>query len=308
MTFRRISGILLLLLGALCSVHPAYWTTQASSGDAELNLLSFNIRYGSAKDGTNSWMLRKGFVVQLIKDTGAGIVGLQEALRFQIDEIRSSLSSFDEVGVGRDDGDIEGEYSALIYDTTRFRVEDQSTFWYSDTPEIPGSKNWGNTITRICTWARFRDLRAGNEFYVYNTHFDHRSQPSRERSAVLLQERIASRQTKDPVIVMGDFNAGENNPAIRFLTRGTAIQVEEGSITPTLILFDTFRRIHPGAKVVGTFNGFEGRSDGEKIDYILASPDVEVLDAGIRRDHFGGRYPSDHFAVSAIVRLVQGAN
>jgi endonuclease/exonuclease/phosphatase family metal-dependent hydrolase len=96
-------------------------------------------------------------------------------------------------------------------------VLDSGTFWFSDTPEQPGSKTWGNDITRICTWARFRDATGGT-LYVFNVHLDHESQPSRERSVQLLATRIRGRAAPgDPVLVTGDFNADEQNPAIRWL-------------------------------------------------------------------------------------------
>lgn len=307
MKSRRIPSLLIILFSLLFPVQAASSTLPEEDREAEIRVLSFNIRYGSANDGFDSWQFRRGFVIQLIKDSRAGIIGLQEALRFQIDEIHEGLENYGEVGVGRDDGVTAGEYSALLYDRQKFELRDEGTFWYSDTPEQPGSKDWGNTITRICTWARFLELASSCEFYVFNTHFDHRSQPSRERSALLLQERIVSREVSSPVIVTGDFNSGESNPAILFLTQEAPLEIEEGLVRSKLRLQDSFRKTHPGAQQVGTFNGFEGRSDGEKIDYILVSPDVQVIEAEIERNRYGGRYPSDHFPVSAVLRVCEGS-
>ena len=125
------------------------------------------------------------------------------------------------VGVGRDDGRARGEFSAILFRRDRFRVADSGTFWFSDTPAVPGSKSWGNSITRIATWARLID-RDGTGFYHFNLHLDHLSQPSRERSTELLLQRIAARAVPtEPVVVTGDFNVGEGNPALRKLL-GTA--------------------------------------------------------------------------------------
>ena len=126
-------------------------------------------------------------------------------------------------------------------------------------------------------------------FYVYNVHWDHRAQQSRERSADLLVERIAARaHPSDPVLVTGDFNAGESNPAFRHL-------IEHG-------FADSFRAVHPDARQVGTFNDFQGLTDGDKIDAILTSPGWTVIDAAIIRTSADGRLPSDHFPVEAVVQ------
>jgi endonuclease/exonuclease/phosphatase family metal-dependent hydrolase len=200
------------------------------------------------------------------------------------------------VGVGRDDGAEKGEYSAILFRKDRFHVAEAGTFWFSDTPSVVASKSWGNNITRICSWARFID-RDGRGLYHYNLHLDHQSQPSRERSTVLLRGRIDTRSVPDPVIVTGDFNVGEANPALATLTQAA------GAGRPPLV--DTFRVLHPDAKDAGTFSGFKFGSHGtDKIDYVLVAPGTEVMAAEIVRASRGNRYPSDHFPVTARVRLI----
>jgi endonuclease/exonuclease/phosphatase family metal-dependent hydrolase len=261
-----------------------------------LTVMSFNIRYGTANDGDNHWKLRRELVFDVMREANADLVGLQEALDGQIQELLQALPQYSVVGVGRDDGRTHGEYAAILYRRDRFRVADAGTFWFSDTPEVVASKSWGNTITRICTWARFVD-RDGRAFWHYNVHFDHQSQPSRERSAALLAERIAARRvTSEPAIVTGDFNVGEDNPAIRRLTAP-----HDGA--PALYV-DTFRVRHPDERTVGTFSGFKfGQTGGDKIDYVLVPPGTQVIDAAIIRTSRGDRYPSDHFPVIARVIL-----
>jgi endonuclease/exonuclease/phosphatase family metal-dependent hydrolase len=118
---------------------------------------------------------------------------------------------------------------------------------------------------------------------------DHVSQPAREKSVVLLLDRIARRSPALPVVVTGDFNTGEASPA---------------TLTMTLQLRDSFRIVHPGATEVGTANQFkQGMTGGEKIDYIFVQPGAEVLSADIIRSATDGRYPSDHFPVTARIRL-----
>ncbi len=264
----------------------------AAAAQAPLRVLTFNIRYGTANDGAHAWPNRRPAVIATIRDYTPHLLGLQEALRFQLDEIRAGVPRYREIGVGRDDGMAKGEYSALLVDTTRFAVLTSGTFWYSDTPDVPGSKHWGNNITRITTWARVMDRATGDTLRVYNLHWDHESQPSRERSAQMLLERLTrDGSPTDGVIVMGDFNSDEQNPAFRALTAGAAAPLR-----------DTFRAMHPNAVAVGTFNSFRGDSTLGKIDAILVNQRLVPMGAGIDRRRFGELWASDHFAVWAAVR------
>lgn len=276
------------LLAVVCSLP----THSLAQGPREpLTVMSFNIRYGTAKDGDNEWTRRKAMLFDVVREQDADIVGLQEALDFQIDEITTAVPAYAAIGVGRDDGRAKGEFAAILFRKGRFRVAEAGTFWFSDTPAVPGSKHWGNNITRICTWTRLID-RDGRGFYAFNVHLDHQSQPSRERSTALLRERIDARAVAtDPVVVSGDFNVGESNPAIALL-RGP--------------LVDTFRVLHAEEKTVGTFTAFKfGNTEGQKIDYILVQPETEVLQADIVRFSRDDRYPSDHFPVTARIRFVE---
>jgi len=268
----------------------------AGAGALELRVMSFNIRYGSANDGENRWPNRKEMAFDVIRKQGSDVVGLQEALRFQIDEIRKALPAYGEIGVAREDGRIDGEYSAILYRTDRFGVAEAGTFWLSDTPEVAGSSHWGNACVRICTWARLIENDSGKAFYIFNTHLDHRSQPSREKSAALIARRIASRNHKDPFVLTGDFNAGEDNPVVKYLTG-------KGAVETPVVLVDTFRVLHPDVKDVRTGHSFRGGRKGNKIDYVLATPSAEVLEAEILYDNIDGRYPSDHYPVTARLRL-----
>lgn len=279
---KRVAGLLLWAALAI----PA-----GLMGQAPIRVVSFNIRYGTANDGAHRWEVRREAVVATIADHAPHLLGVQEALRFQLDELAAALPGYRELGVGRDDGREKGEYAALLVDTARFAVLEWGTFWLSDTPEVPGSMHWGNRITRLTTWARVAD-RAGNDtLRVFNLHWDHESQPSRERSAALLLERLASVPEREAVIVMGDFNSDESNRAYRQLTGETGR------------LRDTFRSMHPAATMVGTFNAFRGDSTGGKIDAVLVGPRWETVAAGIDRSLWSGVLASDHYAVWAYIVL-----
>lgn len=258
-----------------------------------VSVMSFNIRYGTAPDGEDSWDRRRDLVFDVLRQANPDFVGLQEALDFQIDQILAAIPGYTAVGVGRDDGAREGEHSSILFRDNRWQVDVSGTFWLSDTPDIPGSRSWGNRIPRIVTWGRFVERSTGDSLWIFNTHFDHQSQPSRERSAELLARRIDLREPRDPVIVTGDLNAGEDNPAVLHLL---------GALQQTPRLVDTFRVLHRAARDVGTFHGFKGGSGGTKIDYVLVEPGIRVLEAAILRNDRQGRYPSDHYPV--IARLV----
>ena len=276
----------------------------AAANGLEVKIMTFNIRYGSAKDGENQWKNRREMVFDVIRKQRSDVIGLQEALRFQIDEIRQAVPMYAEIGVAREDGKINGEYSAILYRADRFGVGEAGTFWLSDTPEVPGSNTWGAACVRICTWARLVENSSGKAFYAFNLHMDHVSQPAREKSAVLLTGRIAGRHLPEPFVLTGDFNTGETNPVIAYLKGQSALAGTDGvSAKSPIPLVDTFRLLHPDAKDVRTAHDFKGMRQGNKIDYVFVQPGVKVLEAEILYDNVDGRYPSDHFPVIGRVVL-----
>ncbi|MFT7669694.1 MAG: endonuclease/exonuclease/phosphatase family metal-dependent hydrolase [Planctomycetota bacterium] len=269
-----------------CAVTPLVPEEQGPQSPA-LAVASFNIRYGTASDGENHWEKRKANVVATIRSADPGLLGIQEALGFQVDYLKAELSNYQVVGVGRGGSD-KGEYSCLMIDTERFQVLRSDTFWLSDEPEQVGSKGWDAALPRICTWAVLLDKTNGREFLWMNSHFDHRGKLARERSAALIHSRMQTIADL-PTIITGDFNAGEDSAALKSLKGDT--------------MLDSYRVLYPGDTLVGTFNGFQGSSDGSKIDYILVSPHWRVLSASIDRRVFEGRTPSDHYPVRAELKL-----
>jgi endonuclease/exonuclease/phosphatase family metal-dependent hydrolase len=307
--FSRAVFLGLWILLSLCLPH-AIASADSKSSEAkalEVRVMSFNIRYGTAKDGENHWINRTKMVFDVLRNHRPDVVGLQEALGFQIEQIRKAVGGYGLIGVAREDGANDGEYSAIIYRLDRFKVDESGTFWFSDTPEVPGSSHWGNACVRICSWARFIEKKSGRAFYVFNLHLDHVSQPSREKSAVLLSQRLLNRKHEEPFIVTGDFNTGENNPVILYLKGKAALSKSTGKQFKNPVpMVDTFRVLHSDAKDVGTFNGFKGNRKGGKIDYIFTLPGVKVLEASILYDNVDGKFPSDHFPVWATLRFAAG--
>ena len=254
-----------------------------------LEVMTFNIRYDTASDGADRWDLRKDQVAGVIASRRPDVVGLQEAKHHQLQWLLGALPEYASVGVGRDDGQTAGEYAAILYRRERFAVTQSGTFWLSPTPEVPGSKGWGASLPRICTWARLVESATGQAFYHFNTHLDHLSEPARENGLALIAQRIAERDPADPAVLTGDFNAEETSRAL-------AVLLSDGSPVPV----DAYRTVHPEESAAGTFHGFSGHPS-ERIDYVLLSPEWQVRSAEIVRDSRSGRYPSDHFPVYATV-------
>lgn len=294
-----LPSALLLALAVLvagCAGHlesdrgAAAETAAGAAEPVELRVMTFNIRYGTAADGADAWDRRRALSIETIRSYDPAVLGVQEALRFQLDEIGAAFPGMAEVGVGRDDGAEAGEYSAILYDGSRFALREHGTYWLSDTPDVAGSMTWGNRYPRLATWALLHDSAADLTFYVLNTHWDHESQNARERSAAQVVDWLAANVGDGPVVVMGDFNAGEGNPAFRALLDASDRGVR---------LRDSFRDVYPDAGGVGTYHAFTGDRTGEKIDAVLVSPAWTVVDAAIVGTSRAGRYPSDHFPVTA---------
>lgn len=256
-----------------------------------LKAMTFNVRLASAADGDHVWAKRSDLALKVIEDEDPAVLGVQEAQRVQMDFLAKRLPDYVSVGVGRE-ADGGGEFSALFFKRKRFDLSDAGTFWLSDTPTVPGSRSWGNNLPRIATWARLFDRKSGDRIVVINTHWDHESQPARLNSGRLMAERSREWiEAGDPVIAMGDFNAAPKNPAIVTL-------LEEGGP-----LRDSFFVAHPKEKEISTFNGFGRTKNSPKIDAILVSPQWEVEKAEIVRTRDGDRFPSDHYPVTATLRL-----
>jgi endonuclease/exonuclease/phosphatase family metal-dependent hydrolase len=73
----------------------------------ELKVMTFNIRYGSADDGNNSWKYRKQILFEVIRDFNPDLMGMQEVLKFQLDELLEVMPAYSSIGVGREDGKTE---------------------------------------------------------------------------------------------------------------------------------------------------------------------------------------------------------
>ena len=173
---------------------------------------------------------------------------------------------------------------------------DSGTFWLSETPDNPGSKSWDSSLPRIATWVKLRDRNSGNrEICFLNTHWDHRGNQARIESAKLIRKWIAEHAADIPTIVTGDLNVNEDHPGYR-----TLVTIEGAGPH----LRDAFRLLHPQPEPdEATFHNFQGTRRGKRIDFILCSGEWVPREAAINYANKDGRYPSDHYPVTAVLEL-----
>lgn len=279
-----------------CSLMGLLYTGTASAGYSQadtLAVMSYNIRYNNPGDGVNAWPHRKEHVADMIgRRYTTDIVGLQEALKEQIDYLEKQLSDYSWIGVGRDDGGEKGEFTPIFYRHKRFELLNSDTFWLSEHPKEPGSKSWDAAITRIVTWAHLKDRSSNKSLYFFNTHFDHRGEKARLESAKLLVQKISEIAGGEPYVVTGDFNFPESAEPYAVVTDKEGLEdaryaSKTGHNGPT-----------------SSTNNWEKLSgDNNRIDYIFVKDDIRVLDHHILDDKFGKYYPSDHLPV--LSKLVQ---
>ncbi|MCR9016599.1 endonuclease/exonuclease/phosphatase family protein [Aquiflexum gelatinilyticum] len=249
-----------------------------------MNIATYNIRFDNPNDIGNLWKDRAPHLINQIKFHKMDIIGTQEGMYHQLEEIKNGLG-YPYVGVGRDKGGKEGEFSAVFYNPEKLKVLDQSTFWLSETPDKP-SKGWDAALNRVCTWVKFEN-KEGKKFYIFNIHYDHIGQKAREESSKLVISKIKEINTENlPVVFMGDFNVMPDNPAYQTVLNNSDMK-DSRLISKT-----------PSIGNQGTFNGFNWEKLPEGIiDHIFVSPNITVLRHGILTDNYGMKYPSDHFPV-----------
>ena len=280
----RLSALLTLLL---C---PKLWA-QKTELPEPIKVMTFNIRYANAF-GANAWPKRRAGVVEVIREQKPVIIGTQEGLHHQLLYMDKELAEYKWIGVGREGGK-RGEFMAIFYRSDRLKPLEEKHFWLSDTPKVVGSASWGNTVKRMVTWVRFLDRKTHKEFYFWNTHFDHRSQPSREKSALLINKRVAALQTKLPVILVGDFNAiAQSNKAYHTLTKDGGFQDS----------FTTAKeKVNAGWN---TFNSFQKTKQSKRrIDWVLTKGPLKVTRTEIVLFNKFKQLPSDHQPVTAWLQL-----
>ena len=268
----------------------------AAFGQAEsVRVMTFNIRYPNPDDGVDYWPNRKDMVASMIRFHQADIIGVQEAFRFQLDELTALLPGFSWYGLCRTDGRIspepDNEFSAIFYRKERFDLLDSGTFWLSESPDQPGSVGWDAALPRIASWVQFRDKANGRVFYHFNTHFDHLGTQARQESARLIRKQIQAIAGDGAVLLTGDFNCIPTDEPYRIIT-------EQGSGLADAL----FQSQTPHHGPLSTWSGFQFPGvPGRRIDFIFVNDQIKVLRHGILSDCWSGSFPSDHLPVLAEV-------
>lgn len=262
----------------------------AQQGDLSFNVATYNIRFDAKHDTVNAWENRRTVIVNLLLYNQVDIIGIQEGLHHQVEELDSLLQNHSYVGVGRDDGAEAGEFSAIFYNHHKFSILESGTFWLSETPAKP-SKSWDAALPRICTWAVLKDKQSNAAIFIFNTHFDHIGEVARLESSKLIHAKIEEIGKGNPAILMGDFNVEPATDVYEELSSNSFTDAMTISKTP-----------HFGPNA--SFNGFDFSKIPEKrIDFIFVNDYFSVLKHAILNNHYSKKYPSDHFPVIAEIKF-----
>ena len=283
----------------------------AAVSAADLRVMSFNVRVGSADQNTpNDWDLRKDYVVQTVENYNPDLLGLQEDLLYQGNYIRAGLAGYSKFGRGAD-ADGSGEQVSVLYKTSRFTPVRQGNFWLSPTPGTAGSEFANAEFPRIVNWLELRDnANSGLNFVIMNTHWEHGGSDLKEevrlKSAALMRSKMTDIAPNLPMIFTGDFNADEGSDPYRRMT--SRDDFVETPTDETRFLTDTYRNKNSDSATVGTALGFDGVGTSGRIDWILHNDtSFDTIEAHIDRTSFidgtgAKHFPSDHFPINAIIR------
>ena len=250
-----------------------------------VTLMSYNIRYDTERDSLDAWSNRKDFLLNQVQFYQPDIMGTQEGLKHQLDYLQSGLVGYEYKGIGRDDGQSKGEYTAVFYNKNKFTLLEEGTFWLSETPDTVGF-GWDAVCNRTCTYLLLEGKQNQQKFWVFNTHFDHIGKMARKNGANLILQKIKTLNTKNhPIVLMGDFNVEPTDAVYTILTN----QLADTKLISQL----------PPLGNEGTFNGFNFHQPlTRRIDYIFVDANrLNVLKYATLSDSKDCHYPSDHLPV-----------
>lgn len=261
----------------------------------DLNVMSFNIRMDTPMDSMNSWQYRKDVAAQIIKDENADIIGTQEVVINQLNDLKSRLSEYNSIGVGREDGKEKGEHCAIFYKKDRFKLIDSGNFWLSQTPLSAGVKGWDAACERVTTWGILEDIESKRQVFVINTHLDHVGKIARQEGVTQLLNWADSLSNGLPIIMTGDFNATPESDVIK--------HVLDTSNPKALVHTRDIAETKDGLN--GTFHDY-GKIPLEErnfIDYIFVSPKTKVMHHSVLPEKLNDIFVSDHAVVAAQIQI-----
>lgn len=256
--------------------------------DGELKVMSFNVRLKtSEKNEENNWDNRKYAVTDIIYKENPTVFGVQEALQVQLAYIRSQCADYEDVGVGRDDGQNAGEHMNIFYNTKRVKLENWGRFWLSDTPDKP-SYGWGEEYRRLAVWAVFTDLKSSKKFFYMNTHGPLKTDANYYALQLIARQLALLNPDGFPALLTGDFN----------------ITADSDNFAPIRKLMKNANEIDGDKKNLrDTYDTFNGWGNGNGIiDFIWYSDFSEVKSYRVVTDVYRKiRYASDHYPITAVL-------
>jgi endonuclease/exonuclease/phosphatase family metal-dependent hydrolase len=244
-------------------------------------MMTFNIRFENDRDGENGWEYRRDFVTGIIERYAPAVVGTQEGLPHQLTYLKDHLPAYHLHTPARIIDDTS-QCPSLFIRADDFSIMEGDEFWLSLQPRVPLSKNWDSAFPRMISAARVTSRGDDRPFWVAVTHLDHVGTEARREQAKMVARWVESR--REPVILMGDFNDSPGSAVHRALTDSRTG------------LVDTWQALGLSEGIENyTSHGFAGVPQKARMDWILATPHFHIVSTLIIRDHFDGRYPSDHF-------------
>lgn len=254
-----------------------------------VRLMSFNVRYDTAKDGVHNWTHRRRLVADTIDYHDPDVVGVQEAMTHQLRELEAMLPQYAWVGDARNTVTASGEHTAIGYRRDRFEAAGTDTFWLSSTPEEADSVGWDARHPRVATWARLHDRASGEGLLAMNTHLDHRGERARREGITLALDRLAALCDGEATVLCGDFNCVVGGPAYR-----AANEYDLGGGRRLRDSRDLAPHCHGPTT---TRTDFEALVPDMGIDHVFVSDDVDVTGWSAVTDRDDTHYASDHLPV-----------
>lgn len=248
-----------------------------------MRIMSFNIR--CANVGNDTWEDRIDIVTQSIIDGNPDSVGVQEATPEWMETLNKTLGEkYSYVGVGRDDGDNEGEYSAIFYLKDKYNVVDSGTFWLSETPDEV-SFGWDAACRRVCTWVVLEDKATGQKYAHLNSHFDHVGIEARKNSVELIINK--AKEFEDiPVVFTADMNVRQDGDNYNQFVESGVLK-DTKFIAPDTMDYCTYHDTKPT------------QHDGDIIDYVMINDKFDATVYKVVTEGIDGRYVSDHYPIYA---------
>lgn len=284
-------------------VAAASFLPQMAEAEAMLNpaksthkVMGCNIRVALPEDDAlgRGWTARKKSCLTIIKAQRADLIGFQEVLKVQADDLKKAMPDYGCFGFEGPEMDVNPEtYNGIannlvMYSKKRYEMLSAGCYWLSETPEIGGSKSWNTARARHVNWLRLKDKNSGVEFRIIAVHLDHKEQEARDKQGQMIVRESNQYLPDFPQLLVGDFNVTAKNPVYEIIKKGG--------------WKDTYTEVYGDKDPGATFHNFEGKDYAKaktngRIDFIFCKGKVTAKSASIVDDQLGGVYPSDHYFI-----------